>query len=57
MFEGVGKNVSLLVLFLSVSNDVNQVLVVQVPCHIWGEGSEHLLHLTNRKIDFTITFI
>lgn len=43
--------VSLLVLFLSVSNDVHQVLVVQVPCYIWGEGSEHLLHLTNRKTD------
>lgn len=35
-----------------MSNDVNQVLVVQVPCHIWGEGSEHLLHLTDKKIDF-----
>lgn len=43
--------VSLLVLFLPVSNDVHQVLVVQVPCYIWGEGSEHLLHLTNRKTD------
>lgn len=39
----------LLVFFLSVGNDVNQVLVVQVPCHIWGEGYEHLLHLTNKK--------
>lgn len=52
------QKVSLLVLFLSVSNDVNQVLVVQVPGHIWGEGSEHLLHLTNKKkTDLTITFI
>ncbi len=39
----------LLVLFFSVGDDVNQVLVVQVPCHIWGEGSEHLLHLRQRQ--------
>lgn len=42
----------LLVLFLSVGNDVNQVLVVQVPCYIWGEGSEHLLHLTEKQNRF-----
>lgn len=44
---GVGgrNEVSLLVLFLSVGDDVNQVLVVQVSSHIWGEGGEHLLHL------------
>lgn len=46
--KGVLKGL-LLVLFLSVGDDVNQVLVVQVPCHIWGEGSEHLLHLTDKK--------
>lgn len=39
----------LLVLLLSVSNDVNQVLIVQVPGHIRWEGGEHLLHLTMRK--------
>lgn len=45
------QNASLLVLFLSVGNDVNQVLIVQVSCHIWGEGSEHLLHLKKQKAD------
>lgn len=47
---------SLLVLLLSMSNDVNQVFVVQVSSHIRGEGSKHLLHLSNRKGDNT-TFI
>lgn len=44
---------SLLVFFLSVSDYVNQVLVVQVSSHIWGKGSEHLLHLSsNERTDF-----
>lgn len=47
------KKKSLLVFFLSVSDDMNQVLVVQVSGHIWGEGSEHLLHLSSHeKTDF-----
>lgn len=49
------EKVLLLVLLLSVSDDVNQVLVVQVARHIWGEGGEHLLHLTDkRETDFTV---
>lgn len=47
----------LLVLLLSVGNDVHQVLVVQVSCHIWREGGEHLLHLTNRKVDVITTYV
>ena len=51
-----GGKVLLLVLLFSVSDDVNQVLVVQVARHIWGEGGEHLLHLTDkRETDFTVT--
>lgn len=32
-----------------MGNDVNQVLIVQVPGHIWWEGGEHLLHLTREE--------
>lgn len=46
---GNSKSKSLLVFFLSVSDYVNQVLVVQVPSHVWGKGSEHLLHLSSNE--------
>lgn len=46
---GDSKSKSLLVFFLSVSDYVNQVLVVQVPSHVWGKGSEHLLHLSSNE--------
>ena len=43
--KGRGEWGLILVLLLPVGDDVNQVFVVQVPGHVWGEGGEHLLHL------------
>lgn len=48
---GTAEGKSLLVFFLSVSDYVNQVLVIQVSSHIWGEGGEHLLHLSSKQKD------
>lgn len=38
----------LLLLILSVGDDITQVLVVQVPSDIQGEVCEHLVHLQAR---------
>lgn len=38
-------SVSLLLLLLSVCDDVADLLVVYVAGHIWGEGSPQVLHL------------
>lgn len=48
---GGAEGKSLLVFFLSVSDYVNQVLVIQVSSHIWGKGGEHLLHLSSKQKD------
>ncbi len=42
---GWGASELFLVLLLSVSDNVDQIVVVQVSCSIWRERAEHLLHL------------
>ena len=39
------EGVLLLLLLLSVCDDVADVLVVHIASHIWGEGSPQVLHL------------
>lgn len=39
----------LLLLLLSVCNDVADVLVVNVASHIWGEGSPQVGHLRDKR--------
>lgn len=38
-----------LVLFFTVCDDIDQVLIVQVPCYIWRESRKHLLHLRTQN--------
>lgn len=42
---------SLLLLLLSVCDDVADVLVVYVASHIWGEGGPQVLHLRETVAD------
>lgn len=42
----------LLLLLLSVCDDVADVLVVNIASHIWGEGGPQILHLKEKEVGF-----